>query len=81
MTAKEYWLPQSLGEALSLLAEHGPSLLVMAGGTRAMPLINKGISIPEKVLGLASNFSVDSWLDFEDSFAAERRPPCFMMPC
>jgi len=52
VTPKEYWLPQSLAEALSLLAEHGPSLLVMAGGTLAMPLINKGISIPEKVLGL-----------------------------
>jgi len=52
VTAKEYWLPQSLAEALSLLAEYGPSLLVMAGGTLAMPLINKGISIPEKVLGL-----------------------------
>jgi CO/xanthine dehydrogenase FAD-binding subunit len=52
VTPKEYWLPQSLAEALSLLAEHGPALLVMAGGTLAMPLINKGISIPEKVLGL-----------------------------
>jgi CO/xanthine dehydrogenase FAD-binding subunit len=52
VTAKTYFLPQSLGEALSLLAEHGPSLLVMAGGTLAMPLINKGISMPEKVLGL-----------------------------
>jgi CO/xanthine dehydrogenase FAD-binding subunit len=52
VTAKTYLLPQSLGEALSLLAEHGPSLLVMAGGTLAMPLINKGISMPEKVIGL-----------------------------
>jgi len=52
VTAKAYLLPQSLGEALNLLAEHGPSLLVMAGGTLAMPLINKGISVPEKVLGL-----------------------------
>jgi CO/xanthine dehydrogenase FAD-binding subunit len=52
VTAKAYLLPQSLGEALSLLGEHGPSLLVMAGGTLAMPLINKGISMPEKVLGL-----------------------------
>jgi CO/xanthine dehydrogenase FAD-binding subunit len=52
VTAKTYLLPQSLGEALSLLVEHGPSLLVMGGGTLAMPLINKGISMPEKVLGL-----------------------------
>jgi len=52
VTAKTYLLPQSLDEALGLLDEHGPSLLVMAGGTLAMPLINKGISMPEKVLGL-----------------------------
>jgi CO/xanthine dehydrogenase FAD-binding subunit len=49
---KNYFLPQSLEEAVSLLAEHGPSLLVMAGGTIAMPLINDGISLPEQVMGL-----------------------------
>ena len=52
MSVKEYFLPQSLAEATSLLAEHGPSLLVMAGGTIAMSLINDGISRPEKVMGL-----------------------------
>lgn len=52
MTTKAYFLPHSLDEALGLLAEHGPSLLVMAGGTLAMPLINEGISMPEKVMGL-----------------------------
>lgn len=52
MAVKEYFLPQSLEEAVSLLAEHGDSLLVMAGGTIAMPLINEGISRPEKVMGL-----------------------------
>ena len=52
MTAKAYFLPRSLDEALGLLAEHGPTLLIMAGGTLAMPLINEGISMPEKVLGL-----------------------------
>jgi CO/xanthine dehydrogenase FAD-binding subunit len=49
---QEYFLPQSLAEATKLLAEHGPSLLVIAGGTIAMPLINEGISMPEKVMGL-----------------------------
>jgi CO/xanthine dehydrogenase FAD-binding subunit len=49
---KEYFLPQSLDEATRLLAEHDVSLLVMAGGTIAMPLINEGISLPEKVMGL-----------------------------
>ncbi len=52
MTTQAYYLPQSLDEATSLLAEHGPTLLVMAGGTIAMPLINEGISLPEKVMGL-----------------------------
>ena len=52
MAVKNYFLPQSLDEAVGLLAEHGPSLLVMAGGTIAMPLINEGISMPEQVLGL-----------------------------
>jgi CO/xanthine dehydrogenase FAD-binding subunit len=52
VAVKEYFLPKSLDEAVDLLAEHGPSLLVMAGGTLAMPLINEGISLPEKVMGL-----------------------------
>ena len=52
MAVKNYFLPQSLDEAVGLLAEHGPSLLVMAGGTIAMPLINEGISMPEQVMGL-----------------------------
>jgi xanthine dehydrogenase small subunit len=52
VTTKAYFLPHSLDEALGLLAEYGPSLLVMAGGTIAMPLINEGISMPEKVMGL-----------------------------
>ncbi len=52
MATKEYFLPGSVDEAVSLLAEHGPSLLVMSGGTLAMPLINEGVSIPEMVMGL-----------------------------
>lgn len=52
MTIKEYFLPESLDEAVSLLDRHGPSLLVMAGGTLAMPLINEGVSMPERVMGL-----------------------------
>jgi CO/xanthine dehydrogenase FAD-binding subunit len=52
VSVKEYFLPQSLAEATGLLAEHGPSLLVMAGGTIAMSLINEGVSTPEKVMGL-----------------------------
>jgi CO/xanthine dehydrogenase FAD-binding subunit len=52
VTTQVYYLPQSVDEATSLLAEHGPELLVMAGGTIAMPLINEGISLPERVMGL-----------------------------
>lgn len=52
MTVASYFLPASLPEALGLLEAHGPSLLVMAGGTVAMPLINEGISLPREVMGL-----------------------------
>ncbi len=52
MTVTSYFLPRSLPEALGLLDEHGPELLVMAGGTVAMPLINEGISLPAAVMGL-----------------------------
>jgi xanthine dehydrogenase small subunit len=52
VTTKAYFRPQSLNEALNLLEKHGPALLVMAGGTLAVPLVNKGVSKPENVLGL-----------------------------
>ena len=52
MTVQAYLLPRSLPEALGLLERHGPDLLVMAGGTVAMPLINEGISLPSAVMGL-----------------------------
>jgi len=52
VTIKEYFLPQSLDEALDLLNENGDALMLMAGGTLAMPLINEGVSMPEMVLGL-----------------------------
>jgi CO/xanthine dehydrogenase FAD-binding subunit len=52
VTVTSYFLPRSLPEALGLLDEHGPELLVMAGGTVAMPLINEGISLPAAVMGL-----------------------------
>jgi CO/xanthine dehydrogenase FAD-binding subunit len=52
VTTTAYYQPRSLEEALGLLAQHGPTLLVMAGGTLAMPLINEGISMPDRVMGL-----------------------------
>ena len=51
MTVQTYLLPQSLDEAVKLLADDA-SMLVMSGGTITMPLINDGISAPEKVMGL-----------------------------
>jgi len=52
VTVEAYYLPRSLDEALAMLADDDSSLLVMGGGTVAMPLINEGVSAPEKVLGL-----------------------------
>jgi len=52
VTVSSYFLPRSLPEALDLLERHGPDLLVMAGGTVAMPLINDGLSMPGAVMGL-----------------------------
>ncbi len=52
MTVADYFLPTSASEALDILGAHGPELLVIAGGTVAMPLINEGISLPRQVMGL-----------------------------
>lgn len=52
MTVATYFRPQSVPEAVGLLTAHGPELLVIAGGTIAMPLINEGISLPRLVMGL-----------------------------
>ena len=52
MTVANYFQPTSVPEALALLREHGPDLVVMAGGTIAMQLINEGVSQPTSVLGL-----------------------------
>jgi CO/xanthine dehydrogenase FAD-binding subunit len=49
---EEYFLPETLDEALSLISADDSSVLVMAGGTLTMPLINGGISAPDKVMGL-----------------------------
>ncbi len=52
MTVSEYFLPESLDEALDLVDKHRSEVLVMGGGTVVMPLINGGISLPKRVLGL-----------------------------
>jgi xanthine dehydrogenase small subunit len=52
VTVEAYYLPKSLDEALALLSKDSGSLIVMGGGTVAMPLINEGVSVPERILGL-----------------------------
>jgi CO/xanthine dehydrogenase FAD-binding subunit len=52
VTVQSYFLPTSVPEALSLLGAHGPELLVIAGGTIAMPAINEGVLLPSEVMGL-----------------------------
>lgn len=52
MTVKAYFLPETVDEALSLLDEYGTDLLVTAGGTLAMNLLNNGHVFPEVVMGL-----------------------------
>ena len=52
MTIASYYRPGSVAEALDILAARGADLLVIAGGTIAMPLINEGISLPTEVMGL-----------------------------
>ena len=66
MTVANYFLPGSLPEALGLLESNGPELLVMAGGTIAMPLINDGISLPRQVMGLRrADLDRIEWADGE----------------
>ena len=52
MTVTSYHLPTSVAEAVGLLQAHGPDLLVLAGGTVAMPLVNEGVRRPTRVMGL-----------------------------
>ncbi|MGB3715545.1 MAG: FAD binding domain-containing protein [Candidatus Promineifilaceae bacterium] len=52
MTVSEYFLPKSLDEALVLIDEHRSEVLVIGGGTVVMPLINGGVSLPKRVMGL-----------------------------
>ena len=54
MSVEAYYLPQSIEETTNILDDPGKDLLVIAGGTLAMPLINEGISTPQEVVGLKS---------------------------
>ena len=52
MSTQEYFRPESIEEATSLLANKAQGSLILAGGTLVMPLINDGVSRPDQVLGL-----------------------------
>jgi CO/xanthine dehydrogenase FAD-binding subunit len=53
VSVEAYYLPQSIEETTNILDDPGKKdLLVIAGGTLAMPLINEGISTPQNVVGL-----------------------------
>jgi CO/xanthine dehydrogenase FAD-binding subunit len=52
VTVTSYFRPSTVPEAIGLLQAHGPDLLVIAGGTVAMPLLNEGVVQPRLVMGL-----------------------------
>jgi CO/xanthine dehydrogenase FAD-binding subunit len=52
VSTQEYFRPESIEEATSLLANKAQGSLILAGGTLVMPLINDGVSRPDQVLGL-----------------------------
>lgn len=52
MTASAFYVPRSLDEALDLLREHGPDLVVMGGGTIVMERVNGGRLFPRRAMSL-----------------------------
>src|SRR5712691_11131356 len=50
----QYLAPRSLAEAASLLAEHGPQAMVVAGGTDLLPNMKRRQQEPPVVIGLRS---------------------------
>src|SRR3977135_3621250 len=50
----DYFAPRSLDEAASLLAEHGPRAMVVAGGTDLFPNMKRRQQEPTVVIGLRS---------------------------
>ena len=73
VTVTHYFLPASVPEALACSSEHGPELLVMAGGTVAMPLINEGISLPAGSWACAGPASTGSSASATRCASAPRR--------
>lgn len=47
-----YLMPRSLSEAVDLLAEHGASAMLVAGGTDLYPSMKRQLFTPDKLIGL-----------------------------
>ncbi|MGE5140734.1 MAG: FAD binding domain-containing protein, partial [Rudaea sp.] len=52
MSTEKMFVPQSPGEALDLMEQYGYELLVVAGGTTAMPAVNQGLTWPRFAMTL-----------------------------
>ena len=48
----EYFAPETLDEAISLLDEHGPEAVVLAGGQSLIPLMKLNLALPEYVVDI-----------------------------
>ena len=48
----EYFAPETLDEAVSLLGEHGPEAVVLAGGQSLIPLMKLQLATPEFVVDI-----------------------------
>ena len=48
----EYFAPETLDEAISLLDEHGPEAVVLAGGQSLIPLMKLSLAFPEYVVDI-----------------------------
>lgn len=59
MAAFEYHRPTSLGEALALLAEHGPEAKVLAGGQSLVPMLAMRLATPAHVIDIGAVAGLD----------------------
>jgi aerobic carbon-monoxide dehydrogenase medium subunit len=53
VTTTDFFIPRSIDEAVGLLGQHGPDLVVMGGGTIIMSMVNDGLLFPAKAMSLA----------------------------
>ena len=48
----EYFAPETLDEAISLLEDHGPEASVLAGGQSLIPLMKLQLALPAYVVDI-----------------------------